>query len=88
VRDGPFRDVDVFVLTWVFEWRDEVKIAEIEAEEGSSWCGDDTVEEKLGSGEVCCRGVGFSLVINKVAADGETDAVWIGFLGTVVGAYP
>ena len=50
--DGPFGNVEVFVLAGVVERCDQVEVGKIKAEKGGTWSGDDTVEEEFGGGEI------------------------------------
>ena len=47
--------------------------------------GDDAVEEEFGSGEIGSWRVCFAVIVDEVAADGESYAIRVGLLGTVVG---
>jgi hypothetical protein len=47
--------------------------------------GDDTVEEELDIGDVCCWGVDLVRVVDGVAADGEAHAFRLCFVGSFSG---
>jgi hypothetical protein len=86
VWDGPGWDIEIFILAGVIKRSDEVEIGQVKAEEGGRWSGDDAVEQELGGGEVSCWGVGFTVVVDEVASDGETDAIVVCFLRAMIGA--
>ena len=86
IRNGPGGNVEVLILAGVGERGDEIEIGKVEAEKGGTRSGEYTVEEELGSGEISCGRVCFASVVDKVASDGEADAVGVSFLRTMVGA--
>jgi hypothetical protein len=64
----------------------QVEILDVGGHEFCTGCGDDTVEETLGCGEVCGFGADIAFVVNTVAADSEADTTLVGFVG-FVGSY-
>jgi hypothetical protein len=85
VRDGPCGYPEVFILTGISERGDEVEIGKIHAKELGTSCRDSAVHEKFGGGEISSGGVGFTLIINKIAANCPADAVGIRLLWSIVG---
>lgn len=63
----------------------EIKVFQVEVHEFGVGGGDDAVHEEFESGKVGVGGSGRSVVLDAVAADGATYAVWIVFLGAIVG---
>ena len=71
-------------MAGVVERCDQVEVGKIKAEKGGTWSGDNTVEEEFGGGEIGSWRVGFAVIVDEIAADGEAYAVWVGLLGTIV----
>jgi hypothetical protein len=78
---GDVGNFDPHVLK-VVGWSAEVEIFDVHHHELGAWGGDDTVEEKLGSGEASRLGADFAGVADMVTANGEADMMGLGFLGS------
>ena len=85
VGDGPCGYPEVFILTGTSERGDEVEVGKVHAKESGASCRDGAVHEKFCGGEIGSGSVGFSLVINKIATNGPTNAVGIRLLWSIVG---
>ena len=69
----------------VIELSSEIEIFEVDAKEAATPSRYDAVEECFCSGDVCIRRVDFSSIFKFIATNGNSDTIWVSFLGTVVG---
>ena len=62
----------------------KVEIFDVNGHESCPFGGDDAVEEDLGGKHVGCGCAAITGVCNSIAANSESDAVWIIFLGSLI----
>ena len=74
VGQHPNGDAHIFVTC---HWRSQVKIFEVGGEEHAIFGGEDAVDQQFGSGEVGGLGADVERIIDLVAADGPTNAMWL-----------
>ena len=77
----PSREPHVLVLIHV---RRQIKILDVDGHEFSAWCRNHTIKKYFGSGDVCIGGEGLTSKMDLVTTDRDSDAVRIGFLGTIL----
>ena len=85
-RKYPCGNVHVFVVLGVFDGCDEIKVGYVNCHKFCVGGGQHAIEEGFSCGDVGGGGVGSSIVVDKVATNGEAYAVWVALLGAVIGA--
>ena len=81
--ENPSLKVHVFVF---FHLSSEIEVFEVGAKEAATRSRNDAVEKYFCSGDVCIRRVDFSSIFKFIATNGNSDTIWVSFLGrTVVG---
>ena len=64
-------------------WCAQIKVLEVTHHAACACCGEDTVEEELGSRNISCFGADTPKVLNAVATHSPSHMVRVGFFGLV-----
>jgi hypothetical protein len=78
VRDDGDRDAHVLIL---LHGRVEIEVLEVNSNEVSIRCGDHAIKEYLDGSEIGGFGANIAIVLDAIAADGETDSTRVRFFG-------